>query len=153
MCDRERRGMKARQKDMGTDCKCARERRRWVSPNSGFITMHLSQCRRRSCCQWQRASASFSSSLCLLHVCLLPLSLLLSHCERTQLNTSACLSSLWPRRLQTLTQCRQEKSIIASLGVTIYLPHHLALSLANSPAYPALPATAHKHQPTRTVMG
>lgn len=46
-----------------------------------------------------------------------------------KLNTSACLSLLLLHHLQTPTQCRQEKSIIASLSVTIYLPYHLGLSL------------------------
>lgn len=65
-----------------------------------------------------------------------------------KLNTSACLSLLLLHHLQTPTQCRQEKSIIASLSVTIYLPYHLGLSLANPPTYPTLPAIAHTHTQT-----
>lgn len=74
---------------------------------------------------------------------------LLSGSEQEELNTSACLSSLRPHCRQTRTWCRQEKSIITPLCVTVYHSHSVTLSLTD----PSLQARVHvrTHSSTLTV--
>lgn len=122
VCVRDREGATVRQKK--------REGQVVNGWGKGSYRFHLQQaslpciCQSMSCCQWQCGREFKSISISFL--CLFP------HSLQEQLNTLACLSLLWPHCLQTQAQCRQEKSIIASLSVTIYLSHHLTLSLIST---------------------
>lgn len=73
---------------------------------------------------------------------------LLSGSEQEELNTSACLSSLRPHCQQTRTWCRQGKSIITPLCVTVYLSHSVTLSLTD----PSLQASVHMRTHSSTLM-
>lgn len=99
-----------------------------------LIIMHLSEQRRRTCCHWQCGRMFFLR--------------LLSGSEREELNTSACLSSLRPDCRQTRTRCRQEKSIITPLCVTVYRSHSVTLSLTD----PSLRASVHVRTHGSTLM-